>query len=154
MRSWCWPKTTRPPTSKRCSTRPRLRLRLRLRLRRTLANSRASGPTGWVTQRVRKAVRVEGSVQGVAFRPFVYTLASGLGLGGLVGNDADGVFAEVEGSPTAVEQFLRRLPREAAPLARVDRVRSWPLEPAGTGPAGAGPAVTLVATPALAARPR
>jgi hydrogenase maturation protein HypF len=102
-----------------------------------------------VTQRVRKAVRVEGIVQGVGFRPFVYTLASGLSLGGLVGNDADGVFAEVEGSPTAVEQFLHRLPREAPPLARVDRVRSWPLEPAG-----AGPAFTIVASPARTGPPR
>ena len=93
-------------------------------------------------------------MQGVGFRPFVYTLASGLSLGGLVGNDADGVFAEVEGSPTAVEQFLRRLPREAPPLARVDRVRSWPLEPAGTAPAGAGPAFTIVASPARTGPPR
>ena len=40
---------------------------------------------------------MEGIVQGVGFRPFVYSLATGLGLGGLVGNDVDGVFAEVEG---------------------------------------------------------
>ena len=40
---------------------------------------------------VRRAVRVEGVVQGVGFRPFVYTLATGLGLTGLVGNDLDGV---------------------------------------------------------------
>ena len=45
---------------------------------------------------VRTAVRVEGIVQGVGFRPFVYALAARLGLGGLVGNDVDGVFAEVE----------------------------------------------------------
>jgi len=61
---------------------------------------------------------VEGIVQGVGFRPFVYTLASGLSLGGLVGNDADGVFAEVEGPAAAVEQFLRRLTAEAPPLAK------------------------------------
>jgi hydrogenase maturation protein HypF len=50
-----------------------------------------------VNGRIRTAVRVEGVVQGVGFRPFVYSLATSLGLGGLVGNDADGVFAEVEG---------------------------------------------------------
>src|SRR5262245_5400875 len=55
--------------------------------------------TGGVSQRVRTAVRVEGIVQGVGFRPFVYSLATSLGLGGLVGNDVDGVFAEVEGPP-------------------------------------------------------
>ena len=52
-----------------------------------------------MTVRIRTAVRVEGIVQGVGFRPFVYGLATRLGLGGLVGNDADGVFAEIEGDP-------------------------------------------------------
>ena len=41
---------------------------------------------------IRTAIRVEGIVQGVGFRPFVYTLATGLGLSGFVGNDVDGVF--------------------------------------------------------------
>ena len=61
-----------------------------------------------MTQVIRTALRVEGIVQGVGFRPFVYSLATGLGLGGLVGNDVDGVFAEVEGPPAAVREFLRR----------------------------------------------
>jgi hydrogenase maturation protein HypF len=80
-----------------------------------------------VTERIRKAVRVEGIVQGVGFRPFVYGLATGLSLGGLVGNDPDGVFAEVEGTETAVGHFLERLVPEAPPLARVDRVQTWTL---------------------------
>jgi len=70
---------------------------------------------------VRTAVRVEGVVQGVGFRPFVYALATGLGLTGLVGNDLDGVFAEVEGPQAAVAEFLRRLERDAPPLARIER---------------------------------
>jgi hydrogenase maturation protein HypF len=75
-----------------------------------------------VNDRVRTAVRVEGVVQGVGFRPFVYSLATGLGLGGVVGNDADGVFAEVEGSADAVAEFLTLLQQDAPPLARIDRV--------------------------------
>ncbi|HEY2508775.1 MAG TPA: carbamoyltransferase HypF [Streptosporangiaceae bacterium] len=75
-----------------------------------------------MSDRVRTAVRVQGVVQGVGFRPFVYSLATGLGLGGLVGNDADGVFAEVEGSTDAVAEFLALLRRDAPPLARIDRV--------------------------------
>jgi len=71
---------------------------------------------------------VEGIVQGVGFRPFVHALAARLRLGGLVGNDADGVFAEVEG-PRTIEEFLLRLERDAPPLARIDRVRSWPIPP-------------------------
>src|SRR6185437_12290293 len=81
---------------------------------------------------VRTAVRVEGIVQGVGFRPFVYALATRLGLAGLVGNDLDGVLAEVEGSPSAVREFLAALEREAPPLARVDRVTATPVAVAGT----------------------
>jgi len=78
---------------------------------------------------VRTAVRVEGVVQGVGFRPFVYTLATGLGLTGLVGNDLDGVFAEVEGPAAAVREFLLRLERDAPPLARIERVTTRAVPP-------------------------
>ncbi|HEY7274340.1 MAG TPA: carbamoyltransferase HypF [Trebonia sp.] len=85
-----------------------------------------------MTNAVRTAVRVEGIVQGVGFRPFVYALATRLGLAGLVGNDLDGVFAEVEGPPSAVTEFLAALERDAPPLARVDRVTATPMTPTGT----------------------
>jgi hydrogenase maturation protein HypF len=81
---------------------------------------------------VRVAVRVEGTVQGVGFRPFVYSLATGLGLAGLVGNDMDGVFAEVEGPSAAVEQFLVALERDAPPLARIERVVTKDIPPNGS----------------------
>ena len=85
-----------------------------------------------MTHVVRTAVRVEGIVQGVGFRPFVYALATRLGLAGLVGNDVDGVFAEVEGAPAAVTEFLLALERDAPPLARVERVTATAMAPAGT----------------------
>ena len=87
-----------------------------------------------MTQVIRTALRVEGIVQGVGFRPFVYSLATGLGLGGLVGNDVDGVFAEIEGPPAAVGEFLRRLEREAPPLARIERVTTSSLTKAPCQP--------------------
>ncbi len=71
---------------------------------------------------MRAAVRVEGTVQGVGFRPFAYGLAARLGLSGFVGNDADGVFAEIQGPPAAVAEFLSLLENDAPPLARIDRV--------------------------------
>jgi hydrogenase maturation protein HypF len=85
-----------------------------------------------VVARTRTAIRVEGIVQGVGFRPFVFALATRLGLAGLVGNDVDGVFAEVEGPPGAVAEFLRALDRDAPPLARVERVTATAMAPAGT----------------------
>ena len=75
---------------------------------------------------------MEGIVQGVGFRPFVYALATRLGLCGLVGNDVDGVFAEVEGSPAAVAEFLWALRRDAPPLARIERVTATAMAPAET----------------------
>jgi hydrogenase maturation protein HypF len=79
----------------------------------------------------RTRVRVEGIVQGVGFRPFVHALAGRLGLAGLVGNDAGGVFVEVEGSAETVERFLEALAAEAPPLAVIERVTATPLEPTG-----------------------
>jgi hydrogenase maturation protein HypF len=84
-----------------------------------------------VTGNVRASVRVEGVVQGVGFRPFVYSLATRLGLAGWVGNDADGVFAEVEGPAAGVQDFLAALVGDAPPLAQVDRVTTQPIAPDG-----------------------
>ncbi len=81
--------------------------------------------------RVRSRLRVEGTVQGVGFRPFVHELASRLGLAGLVGNDAQGVFVEVEGTGQAVERFLYALRGEAPPLAVIERVTVTPVAPTG-----------------------
>ncbi|HEY8371260.1 MAG TPA: carbamoyltransferase HypF [Pseudonocardiaceae bacterium] len=82
---------------------------------------------------VRMAVRVEGVVQGVGFRPFVHALATRLGLAGHVGNDSRGVFAEVEGDREEVVAFLDSLRREAPPLAVVDRITTHELAPRGDG---------------------
>ena len=70
-------------------------------------------------------------MQGVGFRPFVHSLASRLGLGGVVGNDVDGVFAEVEGPREAVRKFLVALETEAPPLARIERVTTRQIPPNG-----------------------
>ncbi len=61
----------------------------------------------------------------------MYSLAAGLQLAGLVGNDAEGVFAEVEGTPEAVAKFLRALRRDVPPLAKIERVSTRQLSPTG-----------------------
>src|SRR5262245_54225004 len=94
--------------------------------------SHGPGHTGMVSQRIRTLVRVSGIVQGVGFRPSVYSLARGLGLGGLVGNDTDGVFIEVEGAPEAVAEFMLALKRDAPPLASIERIATVPMRPGGS----------------------
>lgn len=71
------------------------------------------GTQGW-------RIRVRGQVQGVGFRPFVWTLAARFGLRGRVLNDAEGVLVEAAG--TAMDSFAVALRAEAPPLARVDAV--------------------------------
>ncbi len=72
--------------------------------------------------RVRYRLRIYGKVQGVFFRKYAQMTAQSLGLGGFVRNEMDGsVYAEVEGSLEAVENFIKWAHR-GSPAARVERV--------------------------------
>ncbi len=77
---------------------------------------------------VRYRIRVVGVVQGVGFRPFVHRVATDLGLAGHVGNDAEGVFVEVEGDAGSVDAFTAHLTADAPPLARIFGVQGEPVE--------------------------
>jgi hydrogenase maturation protein HypF len=70
----------------------------------------------------RRHITVEGIVQGVGFRPFVYGLAVKNGLAGFVLNDTAGVTIELEGEPPALESFLTHLRDQPPPLARIESV--------------------------------
>ncbi len=67
-------------------------------------------------------MRVNGIVQGVGFRPFVYRLAVRCGLKGFIRNTASGVLIEVQGEPALLKEFLRRLPGERPPLAIIESI--------------------------------
>ncbi|MDE2504639.1 MAG: carbamoyltransferase HypF, partial [Burkholderiales bacterium] len=77
----------------------------------------------------RRALRVRGAVQGVGYRPFVYRLATALGLAGHVYNDAAGVAIEVQGEAPRLAEFEARLRRDAPPLARVEAIDAAPRAP-------------------------
>ncbi|MDR3723089.1 MAG: carbamoyltransferase HypF [Terracidiphilus sp.] len=79
-------------------------------------------------ERARYEVLVQGVVQGVGFRPFVYRLATEEALGGAIGNDTDGVTIEIEGERERLDAFLLRLRAETPPLARIDAVAVRELE--------------------------
>ncbi|MFM5095931.1 carbamoyltransferase HypF [Aeromonas rivipollensis] len=80
--------------------------------------------------RLRREFHMDGIVQGVGFRPFVYGLALRHGLAGYVLNDANGVTIGAEGSPEQLASFARELRELAPPLSRIDHFseRELPLE--------------------------
>ena len=80
-----------------------------------------------IPDRSRLAIEVSGVVQGVGFRPFVFGLASRLGLIGFVKNRLGGVQIEVEGEPPALELFVAEL-KKGPPLARIEEL-SWAVRP-------------------------
>lgn len=70
----------------------------------------------------RSEILVRGLVQGVGFRPFIYTQASRLDLCGRVRNNSQGVLIEVEGNHVAIEQFVTDLTLKAPSLAAIESV--------------------------------
>jgi hydrogenase maturation protein HypF len=77
----------------------------------------------------RRRILVQGIVQGVGFRPFVYSRAMHLGLVGFVLNNSLGVTIEVEGAPISLDSFQRVLREEAPPLARIDAIDAEEMQP-------------------------
>ena len=77
-------------------------------------------------------IHVNGVVQAVGFRPFVYRIAHENDLKGYVKNLGDaGVEIVVEGRERDVESFLRDLKTKKPPLARIDRIEKREIPPQG-----------------------
>ena len=76
----------------------------------------------------RRHIHVDGVVQGVGFRPFIYGLALRHALVGWVLNSSSGVDIEVQAAPDVLDAFQAAITAEAPPLARIDRVTAAPLD--------------------------
>ncbi len=74
--------------------------------------------------RARLHLECRGVVQGVGFRPLVHRLAAELELSGEVENGPGAVRLRLEGERPSLEAFLRRLPLQLPPGARLE-----PLDP-------------------------
>lgn len=66
--------------------------------------------------------RIDGVVQGVGFRPFVWQLASFHGLVGFVRNDAGGVYIHCEGQANQINAFAEELITQAPENAIITHV--------------------------------
>lgn len=81
--------------------------------------------------RQRLHIALQGIIQGVGFRPFIYRLAQELTLGGWVQNSAQGVVIEVEGSRSRLDAFLQRLEPEKPPRSVIQHMELTWLDPVG-----------------------
>src|SRR5262245_607751 len=70
----------------------------------------------------RVQILVRGMVQGVGFRPFVYSQANKRALKGRVRNSNAGVFIDVEGESSEISQFVEDLKSSAPPLSSIESV--------------------------------
>jgi acylphosphatase len=74
-------------------------------------------------------LEVDGTVQGVGFRPFAYRLETELELDGFVRNTGGRVVIEAAGSRNTLDELIRRVTADAPPLARVAKVTQRELHP-------------------------
>lgn len=65
---------------------------------------------------------VQGIVQGVGFRPFVYRLANNFSLHGFVCNSTDGVHISIEGEQSNIDAFLENLRKNPPPLSIIKKI--------------------------------
>lgn len=71
---------------------------------------------------IQRHLHITGIVQGVGFRPFVWHLATDLGLAGWVRNDPAGVECVVQGDATTLDRFSQRLRTDAPALAEIQEI--------------------------------
>ncbi len=71
----------------------------------------------------RLAIAVQGVVQGVGFRPFIYRIALEHRLAGWVRNRTDGVRIEVQGPKPSLDGFLHDLRTKLPPQASIEQLQ-------------------------------
>ncbi len=103
----------------------------------------------------RRAVVVQGIVQGVGLRPFVFSLASRLCLAGFVKNQSGSVHIEVEGESKTLDAFCAAINTLSPPLARIDEIAWKVIASRGSGgfeiqSSGAGKSQEVFVSPDIA----
>ena len=78
---------------------------------------------------MRSKITIEGIVQGVGFRPFIYNLAKSLNLKGYVLNNSTGVQIEAEGEGIDLRKFIEALPESLPPQAHIINLTEERLPP-------------------------
>ena len=67
-------------------------------------------------------ISIKGIVQGVGFRPFIYTLADSLNLNGEIFNHSSGVTIIINTTEDILEEFIQKIKSNKPPLSQIDTV--------------------------------
>ncbi|MDU3722067.1 carbamoyltransferase HypF [Clostridium celatum] len=70
----------------------------------------------------RKFIEINGIVQGVGFRPFIYNLAIKNNLNGWVNNTAMGVLIDAEGDNRSLDVFINNIKNNPPPLSKINKI--------------------------------
>lgn len=79
----------------------------------------------------RLKIAIQGAVQGVGFRPFIYRLAREMRLKGWVLNSSQGVFIEAEGEKAVMDRFLERIQAEKPAPSHIQSFEAFFLDAVG-----------------------
>ncbi len=71
-------------------------------------------------------IHIEGLVQGIGFRPYIYRLATQCNLSGTVDNRRDGVWINLLCNEGQLRKFINLIPRQAPPATRITRITTLP----------------------------
>jgi hydrogenase maturation protein HypF len=74
---------------------------------------------------VAKGLKINGIVQGVGFRPFIFQLAAENNLCGEISNTSEGVSIFIQGTPRDVEAFCQSIPLKKPPLAQLTHINTF-----------------------------
>ena len=79
----------------------------------------------------RAKIHIQGAVQGVGFRPFIYRLAHEYSLAGWVKNTPNGVFIEAEGEAAQIQSFIGSIENQKPAHAVIHSLKHHFVDPSG-----------------------
>lgn len=89
--------------------------------KRFIKNDELKIPTRNETEKYTFHIHIQGLVQGVGFRPYVFKLAEEFKLNGWVNNSTDGVHAEFIADNLSARNFYKKLIQQSPPLSKITK---------------------------------
>lgn len=77
---------------------------------------------------IRQRWLIQGRVQGVGFRPFLYRITNELNLSGFVKNHTQGVCLEIQGTRSLLDEFKSKFHQKIPARARIDKIEYQNIE--------------------------